>query len=893
MVKIDSTKKAFEQVYETGKENAELIPKVDNWCNHLDIACFSNGMVAQMSGLVNEVSLTCPHASHPVKWYSVSYVAEEFIERNCLGCSFHKAKLEPNYGQEILAKIERKNQERIAEEEHREAKTQRLREEVEQLLKTGRKKANQTQLSILNLVSTLSKEEQRTESAAKLSAAAKLDPTFFSDAALEVLFLHFADEKAGKDCILAVTTVIAFRRELIPRAFDIACDQLSISHHFDALAGIFSLFINPDNAKEHISTIEKLIDKLWYRRFIGEPAKPERNFQQSEALLEKLGTETPEVLKDILIAQLSIDEKDKRLNINFLLHKLMGKLPALVSELTLPLIKSLELSDDQYETSSDHITIKTLCKLVKLFPESTIAALDAEIPKLSTDCHEAAIKINIELLSDRVFTGHHPEITKKLTEDLSGIMFNKNVSEKIKDEASKQLSYFVSDRPELFLAKFDGFLGYLSEIAESEKTFEYYHDEIKTKKPHEYTTFNYLIGKNVIEIDNEKQRLIRRYKDVKKILGTLCKADSGRNLPRVYSLIPHLDSKKDEKYKLELLSIITDYVKDPITIAGFMPQFYLHLLDPHSSSIRYKAMIFFNLILDRFPMLITSPLWDLFEVFIADKDILINGTAIKILGTIAEKMPERVSPEHLAFHRTALCSNNIFVNTSAIEISEHLFNFMSSKERYETLLLLLQLAEIYSKEDNKSYLSDVVDQIVAFGADRPKLIYQIAEKFLYPLTDNEEYYQAKEQIEKLERLVKQFPSIGPLWLKSALSFLSRFPNEGSSQDDRLELFFKMHRLDEITISEQLPEFIILISLPRTAMQAHLDIAHVLDLMGYFGFYEAIKDVTLRLTSQYSDVAANKPLLRSVNFWHQIAQSETLTDAKQRLTHLKEAENVFN
>jgi hypothetical protein len=893
MVKIDSNKKLLEELYETGQENAALIPMVENWCVHLNISCFSGGMFAQASNLVNEVSLSCPHASHPVSWHSISYVAEEFIKQNCISCAFHNARLEPNYGQEVLATIERKKQEEMSKEAGNEATAQKVRDEVENLIREGKKNANQTQLSILNLVSNLTLDLQRAEAARKLSAAAKLDPAFFSDAAIEVLFLHFEDGMAGEHCIRAVKTLMISRLVLTQKAFDIATLQIGQSPHFDELAGILLLFIDAGNAKDHIGVIENLIDRLWYRRFVGEAAKPKRNFQQSEAFLEKLGTDAPELLKSILIAQLSIDEKNKRLNINLLLQRLMEKLPGLVSELTLPLIKSLELTDDKYGQSADQTTLNTLCKLVKVFPESTIATLEAEIPKLSLDCQKAVVKLNIELLSDRVFTDHNPSISEKLTNDVTSMMLNKGISEQIRDEASKQLSYFVKDRPEFFSSKFDGFLGYLSEIAESERMFDYYNNEIKTKQPHEYATFNFLIGKNFIEIDNEKQGLIRRYREVKKILGSLCKANPTLNLPRVYSLIPKLDSKKDEKYKLELLSIITDYANDPITIAGFMPQFYLHLLDPDSLDIRFKALTYFAKLVASYPMTITTPLWDLLDVFLADTDVIVSGAALIILGAVAEHTPERITLEHLNIHKNALFHPRVYIHTSAIGIAEDLYPLMTSKQREDTLITLLRLAEVYSSEEDKTHLFTIVDQIVAFGADRPNMIHKVVEKFLFPLTDINEYYEAKERIEKLERLVGQFPSIEQFWLKSAIGYLIRFPHDGGSQDDRLELFFKMHHLKEESIIGQLAEFSKLVSLPRTAIQAHLDIAHVLDILGYFGLYEAINEITAGLVAQYPDVTANKPLLSSIKFWHQIGQSETQADVEQRLIHLKEAKNVYN
>jgi hypothetical protein len=893
MVKIDTYKKAFDEIHQTGAENASLIPQVDNWCKHLNIECFSRGMVAQSANLVNEVSLTCQHASHPVKLHSISYVAEEFIRRNCLNCSFHNVKAEPNYGQKILNKIDSQNEEALIKEKEREATAQKVDEEVKQLIKSGKKKANQTQISILNLVSDLGKDNDREVTAARLYAAAKLDPGFFSDAALEVLLFHFMDEKAGRDCIRTVNAVSTSRKVPFQKVFDVASSQILESPYFDDLAGILSLFINERNVSEITSILEDLIDRMWYKRSVGEPANPDRNFKNSEALLIRIGAGSPKILKDLLEKQLSIDEKNKRVNINYLLQRLFENLPELISELTFPLIKSLELTDDQYEESADYVTINTICMLAKAYPDDTIAKLKEQVPSLSVAAQQTAIKINIKLVSDRVFADHNPSISVDLTDKLFGQMLNKGVVEEIKDEASEQLSYLVGDRPELFLSRFDGFLGYLSEIAERDKLFEHYNNEINTKQPHEYTTFNFLIGKNFIEIENERLKITKKYRDVKKILGKLCKSYPAQNLPKVYSLIPELDSEKDEKYKLELLSIVMDNAKDPLVIAGFIPQFYLHLLDPNSLNIRYKALLYLARLVDSFPMTITSTLWDLFEVFIAGKEVLAKGTSLLILGNIATQMPEKINSEHLTIHRESLVNSNVFIHNSAISICEDLHPMMSEAQREEILVILLQLAEVYSQEENKSQLITIVEQIAKFGTDRPKLIFKVSEKFLLPLTDSDDYYEAKERIGGIEELIEQFPNVEPLWLKGVIGFLIRFPNNGGSHDDRVELFFKMHHLSEETIVALQSEFSTLLSLPRTAIQSHLDIAHILHLHGYFGLYETVIKMTVSIEALFPNVAANIPLLRTVKFWNEIANAEIESKPDIKMNHLKEARNVYN
>lgn len=892
MVKVDSIQQSIIEIEAIGQENAELMPQVENWCIHLNVQGFARGMVAEMKGLANNVSLTCQHAVIPSQWYRISFVAEEFIGRNCLHCSFHKARYEPNYGQVIVAKLKKLDDEKLENERVKIDLAEKVKRETNTLIDKGIGNANPTQLSILKMVAKLTDDAERNTVAAQLSAAAQLDPAFFSDASLDVLFMYFDNENGGGDCIDAACSVMAHRNYFPVKAFELAKEQIKTSSHFDLLAKILAFYINGSNITENVATLDALIDRLWYKRSIGEPADPVRNFQNCESLLVNLGKTAREQLTGIFKKHLAINEKYKRININLLLQKLAAGLPDMLPNLIKEVIKSLEFVDDQYEQSADKITLDTLDTIVKAYPSKTLEILEDEKARLSIEAQATLLGLNIQLLGDRFFSDHHPLITEKLVSDLVARILNKNIPEKIREIATHDLSFFIDDRPELFQAHFDGFLGYLSQVAEEDALFKYYKDELENKKPNEYTTFNYLVGKNFWDISGIEQQIQTRYREIKKILGALCKAAPQQNLPKVYSLIPEIDSVKNEKYKQELISIVMDYVKDPVTIVGFVPQLYRHLLDPDSMNIRYIAFKFLDLLLDRFPMLITSSLWDLFDVFIKDKEVVVKGMALTMLGTIARKYPERVLDEYLKIHKEALVNSRVFIHSHAISIADDLHRFMDNNQRYEMTGLLLQLADAYSKEENDSTFSSIVDQLLYFVSEQPKVIYKIAVRYIIPKTETEEYYKAKEQIEKLERIAKNIPDVAELWLSSVLSFLVRFPYNGGGQDDRLNFYFDMYHIDRKVIIGQQEKFRELLRLPGTSMQTHFDIAHTLDVLGYFECYELINEMSIIIKSQYSDVEANKRLLRFVDFWNLLAASEIASDKLEKANSLKAAENVF-
>ncbi|MBB6502905.1 hypothetical protein [Pedobacter cryoconitis] len=893
MVKIDSIQKNIEEIKEIGLENIELMPQVEKWCVHLTVQGYARGMVAEMYRIPNNVKLDCQHAAFPADWLRLSVIAEEFIAQNCINCNFHQARSKPNYGEVILEKLQKQTEEQSEREKLRTDLAEKIKQETNVLIAAGRFKANPTQLSILKMLVGLADESQRSITASKLSAAALLDPSFFSDDALNVLLMYFEDEQAGAYCIEAACAVMAGRKYFPVNLLDVAKAQTGTSPHFDRLAKILNFYIEVNNIDDHILTIDTLITRLWYKRHIGEPANPERNFQNAEALLIRLAKVAPEQLQTIFRQHLAVNEKNTRINIDLLLQRLTATLPEFVAALAPEIIRSLEFTDNQYEESADGVTLETIQVLFNQDPPSTFACLTKEKVKLSVAAKALFPRLTINLLNNRAFADNHPEITTTLVDELVADILNSGVPEEVQTAARHQLSYFIQQRPELFQSRFDGFLGYLSKVAEEEALFKFYEEELENKEPDERTTFNYLVGKNFYEVKNIEQEIHNRYQETKKIIGELCKVAPHQNLPKVYSIIPEISSAKNEKYKKELIKIVTDYGKDPAMLAGFIPQLYTHLLDPDSKNIRHTALLFLNKIFEKFQMLLTTSLWDLFNVFLEDKEPGIKGLALMILGTVADNYPERITAAYLKIHKDALYTNWAFVINNAIEISNNLRPFMSERERYEMTVLLVRIADIYSKEDDDTKLSGVVDQILSFVADQPEALYKIPANFISPRVKTGDYYQAKEQLEKLWYLAKKAPEVYSLWLDGVLSFLIRFPyNGGGGQDDRLDFYFKMHHLDRKFIVAQEAQFRELFALPGTAIERHFEVAHILAILGYFECYTLLEEVTVSLKLKFTDVEANKRVRRNIEFWQLMAAVEITADRSEKLNKLKIAANVF-
>jgi hypothetical protein len=876
-----------------GIENTELIPQMEKWCTHLSVQGYARGMVAEMYRLPNNVKLQCQHAAFPSDWLKLSVIAEEFIAQNCLSCVHHQVRSTPNYGEAILNKLKKQKGERLEQEKLQADLVEKIKQESNALITSGKSTANPTQLSILKMLTGLGDESQRPTTATKLCAAAVLDPSFFNNDALSILAMHFKDEQAGSDCIDAACAVMAGRKYFPLHVLSLVEVQIGTSVHYDKLAKVLGLYIDADNIKDQMETISVLVTRLWYKRSVGESLRPERDFYNAEALLTKLIKIAPEEMKNIFKQHLAIDEKDARVNVNLLLQRLSTASPYFIAGLAPEIIHSLEFTDDEYEESADAITLETIQVLFCQDPTGMFKCLNTEKTKLSDAAKALLPRLTVNLLNDIAFADNNSEIAIALVDEMIADMLNGGVPNEIKTAARHQLSYFINERPELFQSRFDGFLGYLSKVAEEETTFRYYQEELEKKRPGEYTTFNYLVGMQFYEVRNIEQNIDNRYRETQTIIGELCKFAPQQNLPKVYSIIPEISSSRNEKYKNELINIVTSYGKDPGMLAGFIPQLYTYLLDPESINIRYTALKFLDKIIEKFPMLVTTSLWDLFNVFLEDDAPGIKGHALRILGTVAVKYPERITKTHIKIHNNSFSAKWVFVINSAVRISNTLRPFMDKSEQQETSIFLAQLVMAYSKSTEEERLSEAIDQLLLFITNQPEALYKISLNFISPRISKGDYYDVRKQLDKLWYLSKKTPSIAALWLDGALLFLTKFPYNGyGGQDDRLEVYFNMHRLKRQLIYEHVSKFLEVLYLSGTAMERHFEVAHILELLGYFELYAELQEITSKLEVQFPDVEANKWLRRNISFWQLIANGEMSINKSEKKEKLNTAANVF-
>ncbi len=188
MAKEGNQRKEFEDAMRIGERNAALIPRLHQWCSHLEAKLVSSGMYAQMTKLpIGMMTINCPHAKGlSMQSMHLADVAAYFVNENCIGCPHHEELNPDNAGRDILRESDKDRTAQATAPIQSEAK-QRLAGLVTGDLAQALKSAPTTEQSILELVAGLDDKDSSVDAAKILLQAADLAPDFFSALACEVM----------------------------------------------------------------------------------------------------------------------------------------------------------------------------------------------------------------------------------------------------------------------------------------------------------------------------------------------------------------------------------------------------------------------------------------------------------------------------------------------------------------------------------------------------------------------------------------------------------------------------------------------------------------------------------------------------------------------------------
>jgi len=861
MARRDSTAKMFEDRLESAKKNAVLIPEIKNWCTHIVLKDVSAGMIAEMSGLPVTVQVSCPHASCGSSGMMLDWIAGDFIIENCLACSFHQPVTEVNFGTKLLAeKKKRENEEALKKDADAEMYRQ-LSESIGELVRIEKDKAQITELSILQLLESLKDAAGREVNAELIFQASKISPGFFPLLSLDILSLYFEDELIGGTCMQTVNEVLNAKTRLPERVFQQALKALQEGKYFNDAALLFPHYINTGNILSYEETILFLINSLWYKRSIGESYDLVHNYDNSIAALRYLIGLDRTFMTSLFKKQLQVNDKITRININYTLQEIMVADTPFVLDFLDELILSFELTDDQYEDSADHATCVTIAKLIKTSSKDVYDHVREKVKRLSVPARISSIKLFRYLLKDTDIAVSHPDIGGRLISELIQLAMSKDEAPELHGHYVDELFYMRDDQANLFEPNFDALLGFLSQLLEDQKTFLWWKEEITTKKPEEVTTYNPLLGLTWWDIDHLRMNLSKDIRHVKDILGEILEIDTGTHFFTVQQMIKGLDSKTRASLKSELISLTATSMKDPLLIAGQIPDLYNWVLDVDAIEVRTEGMKFLDRIIEKFPQLVTQTLFDLADVFLKDTSVAVKGLSLQIQASIANHIPDTFNIANIDLIIRAMMNPYVYVHKTAARKCESFIPFMDKKQHLLSTLNLISLAKHYQSDD-KEFSTSIVKKLLRITRKQVNFFQHVTREFVLKNCKSTEYYTAKEYIDLLTDIKNEYPEFEDDWLKIVIDVFKKIPPTWQSDMDwRSELFSEMFTLSYGCIQRNL-ELILEFLNSRTETDG-FDIINFLYVLAYFEFHESVVTFVTVMRNRLSRVRSTEGLFRNV------------------------------
>jgi len=550
MAKKRSEERQIQDAVDIGRKNAELMPKVQNWCRHLEIEMESAGLVAQIYQLpVGMMSISCPHASAGgIMSMHLNHVATAFITSNCRGCPHHELVSLNNIGREILDKEDDVKARRVSDEERTKQVKHRLHELVSGDLTEALRRENITAQSVLELVALLDDETHHIEAAKKLVKAAEIAPEFFTQLAIEVICRNFPDLQHGKICMEIILQLGSKIGQLPEVAFLEARTCLEQTKNPDEACFLIGRYLEQHDLVPEPELIAAVVNTQWHGHYIPMVSPP--SFEGSNFALKVIGQKTLDSLIAILKKRLEINGKHIRINTSYVIQSLIDDFPELAQRLVDPLIDSLELDDDIYQDSADGAACRAIAAIYARHPDFTQERMDAGYQRLSSEGKEALIRAyRFIVLGGRSLSDYGPEIAARfdlcirqiihpLLQFVSGLAHPVDV----KAAASEVLELIAEYHPEYLHGCLDSLLGAVANLA---------HESVLVSEKQTSGLLD--------EMEKQGQQSIysRTSRHIVDALKVVCAREPHAAMERLRQIVPNLDSSQLHlaAYKAELAAI--------------------------------------------------------------------------------------------------------------------------------------------------------------------------------------------------------------------------------------------------------------------------------------------------------------------------------------------------
>lgn len=844
MTKLGNDDKKLKDAIALGKKNKELIPRVKNWCSNVEIKDVSGGLVAEMYNLPISLRISCPHASGAFEAMNFEWNAHDFIIDNCQSCGFHNEVHNPNFGREVIEKY-KERQERLKETKKEESqKRKKLKDQVEALIAKEKSNAEVTELSILNLIQSIQKDETRINTSKQILEASKLSPNFFGDIALDYLSLYLDDEEIGNEILLAIQNVLRTGKILSAFCLERLKGTIEKGVHIDEAAGVLNFVIAENDFSEYEPLLNQVLNSLWYKRQINDPYDSRPSYPNSISLLIEVHHRTPELLHKLLDERLKINDKTTRINTNYLLQELLIANANSIKPHCAAIIKSLDLEDDSYEDSADAITCLTIAELYRSDQKLVMNTTDSLFPKLTDGAKVEFIRFFKIVLLKEDFISESQQDAAGLVETLLGLVFAKGTIKELKEEVLSVLGDISTERPTLLSDSFDSLIGFLVDQFKASKTFHWYLSELEDPKG-KISTFNPLQGRDYWDIQSEKMEIDQSINKAESIVEHLISNNIPKNgYEKVIDVISNLESSSDGFLKSKLIGIIRRSVKEPIQLAEQLPSIYNFLLDTESKEVRYEAINFVSHLIEKYDQLVTQTLIDIIKVFMNDVDRGVKGKAIETFGSVIKKFPKEVEGEQIQIVLKSVVDSYVVIHKRAAKLAYKIFPFLNESQKLILISGIATLEKSYNEEGNLSYCMELVDTLLFLTKENPKMYSGVVHNYVAKYCDSKDYYTDVDSIKKLSFIRSQNEEFNKVWLSQSLSFLFRTKPDyhNPSFDSRRDLFATMYRMPKHIMVDQLEE-IKNLTMKKIENEDFPDVFELFGILSYFRLYGILQELS--------------------------------------------------
>lgn len=756
-------KKAWERqiqnVAEIGFENVKLIPQVQNWCQHMNINSSMAGMVAEFYRVPTNHSITCDHAeSGRIESMHLRHVATSFIIKNCRNCPHHAPISDDNIGRVILAEYEATQREKAREENKQKEAKARLHGLVSGDLSEAIHNEHVTIQSILKLISLLDDENIHLEAAQKLIQASKVAPELFSDLAIEVICSHFVDLKHGEQCIEVVRELCTQHDRVYPVAYEAAKRCLNDQHRADDACFIIGLAI----AKEPSLINEALVKSIVHvSKYHGIGSYLESDYEAYDGRNFALGQivhNTPALLKNILESALQSKNKNIRILATNVIEFLAFIVPSFSLDLTHPMIRSLELDDDTFDSgSADSAVCDVLAALYASYPDQMQAKFELEFPHLSREGQTILLSVYKQITwaahwkeskNDSIYVECLPLIIPRMIQIVGGMVYSYDA----KHSAVDGLENIASNFPDLLFSYLDSMLGMLVNLS---------YELVLISQSNE--TNDLLSSGEKLGNEQEQEYLVRT---ITKIIQLLAKSQPSTILTALDAIESTLHSnvQHEARCKAQLVDIYGTLAHQHELTPVIIPKLYRFLMDFDS--------------------------------------VLIRGSAVRAIGDLLAKMPQAVPKTMIEMLVHYLNDTYVYVHKSAARAVRRI-PLNTIEESFEIVFRLAHLFKIYS--DAPYFRKEILESMLVIVRPFPNLIEAIAVPRLAEQAHADEYFLVTDALEEYHRVLHLLPD------RYSAHFVKLVVN-----------FFEKHKRHMSPADKTEDMFILLFNLPRHAILPNVD-----------------------------------------------------------------------